>query len=80
MVTLMIGSRFVLSMETRDDYLAKLIIWPVDIWVHGKVTSGPNCICKPVPAGIEIYQGHYCTFQWITVRALLDKMTMLPNG
>ena len=56
------------------------MIWPVDMWVHGKVTSGPNRICKSVPAGTEMYQGHYRTFQGITVRALWDKMTMIPNA
>ena len=58
------------------------MIWPVDMWVHGKVASGPKYICKSVPAGTEIYQGHCRTFQGLSrdqLKEPLDKMTLIQT-
>ena len=40
---------------------------PDDLCVYDKITSGPNCVCKSVPAGTETYQGHYHIIQGIVV-------------
>nr|AUW31025.1 hypothetical protein [Cladonia uncialis subsp. uncialis] len=71
----------------EGDPSTSTIPMPLDFYVHDKVTSGPDCLCKSVPTGTEKDQKALTEIAWsrsilllmLVIRVVLNLCNVQPN-